>query len=317
VHDDLLMPADLWRWSVTLLIILLDLLWFAWAGYGVKGQASIAIFISGLAGLLILSAVGHFPRYRAIAHRPWARRAALTLHCSFALSIFGLASGVLQYLLITLNAPLVDVRLEAWDLQLGFDWAAWYYWVHQHRWANAPLTLAYVSLLPQFVAIQWYLGLSGQAVHLREFINCVMLSSLLLLALSAVFPAHSAYIYYGVGSMEEMQSVAHFDMLRHGVMRTIDLDDIQGLISIPSYHTALAVFFIYALRQSGRLFWYAMVLNTLMIASTPSAGGHYLVDTLAGLLLAWVSIVLVRWSSAVLSRAQFARGRSRAVLASE
>jgi len=60
--------------------------------------------------------------------------------------------------------------------------------------------------------------------------------------------------------------------------------DAQGLVSLPSFHTALGVLFCLTLRHS-RLGWPCLLLNLLMIASTPVMGGHYLVDLLAGALL--------------------------------
>jgi len=60
--------------------------------------------------------------------------------------------------------------------------------------------------------------------------------------------------------------------------------DAQGLVSLPSFHTALGVLFCLALRHS-RLGWPCLLLNLLMITSTPVMGGHDLVDLLAGALL--------------------------------
>ena len=64
----------------------------------------------------------------------------------------------------------------------------------------------------------------------------------------------------------------------------------QGLVSMPSFHTALAVLFTYSLRRIGWLFSIAVPLNVVMILSTPTQGGHYLADVVAGLLLSALTI---------------------------
>jgi membrane-associated phospholipid phosphatase len=41
------------------------------------------------------------------------------------------------------------------------------------------------------------------------------------------------------------------------------------------------------------LFWIILALNSLVVASTLPEGGHYLVDVIAGILVAGVSIIIV------------------------
>lgn len=290
----ILTQGDALRWALTLAVFVMDAIWLSASHYSVSGVRSLAIFFTALLGLGLLSAIGRLPRYAAVARSPYAQRARLTLYCIFLLSAFTAAAGVLQYLVIALNPPVVDARLAAWDALIGFDWVYAFLWVRGNPLVNVILKLAYASLLLQFIAIPWLLGLSGQERHLREFVTCIMLSSLLLLLISAGFPAHSAFAYYGLGSEAELQTVSHFDLLRSGAMRVIDIDDIQGLISIPSYHAALAVILTYVLRPYRLLFMLAVIVNTVMILSTPTEGGHYLVDTVAGLGLALLTIAVTR-----------------------
>jgi membrane-associated phospholipid phosphatase len=72
---------------------------------------------------------------------------------------------------------------------------------------------------------------------------------------------------------------------------------VQGLVSLPSYHAAMGLLFIWAFRHVRLLFPAAVVLNIALLASTPTHGGHYLVDVIAGLLVCAVMIWLVRRSS--------------------
>jgi hypothetical protein len=66
----------------------------------------------------------------------------------------------------------------------------------------------------------------------------------------------------------------------------------QGIVAMPSYHTVLAVLFTYAFRGTGLLGYGIAVLNVAMLFSIPPVGGHYLVDVLAGAMLAFGAIAV-------------------------
>lgn len=63
---------------------------------------------------------------------------------------------------------------------------------------------------------------------------------------------------------------------------------------MPSFHTALAVFFIYAIRRIQWLLPSSILVNLTMIISTPTQGAHYLADVLGGLVLALVTIAVLK-----------------------
>ena len=66
----------------------------------------------------------------------------------------------------------------------------------------------------------------------------------------------------------------------------------EGLIAFPSYHTANAILFVWALWPLRLLRPVMLALNALLIASTPLAGAHYLVDLIGGALVAAGAIFL-------------------------
>ena len=65
----------------------------------------------------------------------------------------------------------------------------------------------------------------------------------------------------------------------------------QGIVTFPSYHTVLAILFVYTHRGLRWTFPPVAVLNGLMLAAIPSVGGHYVVDMIGGALVE-------RWQSA-------------------
>jgi hypothetical protein len=68
------------------------------------------------------------------------------------------------------------------------------------------------------------------------------LSSILLLIVSTPFPAASAYVHFNVTDPGTAATVSGFNRLRSGTMRQFDLNAMQGLVSFPSFHTALGIF---------------------------------------------------------------------------
>ena len=104
----------------------------------------------------------------------------------------------------------------------------------------------------------------------------------------------SAFVHFHITAPDTVATVSDFDLLRNGTMRHFDLARIQGLVSFPSYHSALAVFFAYSLRRVRLLFPLALLLNVTMLISTPTQGGHYLVDVFGGLIVACSTIHIIR-----------------------
>jgi membrane-associated phospholipid phosphatase len=189
--------------------------------------------------------------------------------------------------------PLIENSLLRFDRIIGFDWAAVYGWVQSHSAVRRILGVAYASGFWQLIAIPAVLGLLGRREELSMFFFLLALSSIYLLIVSTAFPATSAFEHFKVSDTDALSSVSDFSVLRDGSMRKFDLQRTQGLVSLPSFHTALAVIFAYSLRRIRLLFCPAVILDVLMIASTPTQGGHYLADVLAGLGLSVLTIVSI------------------------
>ena len=64
----------------------------------------------------------------------------------------------------------------------------------------------------------------------------------------------------------------------------------KGLIGFPSYHAAMALLAIWYLRDVKILRWPVFALNAAVLMATPVQGGHHLVDVLASLPVAALSI---------------------------
>jgi membrane-associated phospholipid phosphatase len=71
------------------------------------------------------------------------------------------------------------------------------------------------------------------------------------------------------------------------------LSKMTGVVSFPSFHTAMALAYVWAFRKTGAIGWVIAALNLVMVAAVPWYGGHYLVDMIAGAATLLLSVALV------------------------
>ncbi|AIO66318.1 PAP2 superfamily protein [Burkholderia oklahomensis] len=165
----------------------------------------------------------------------------------------------------------------------------------QSDWRALAFAFAYDSAKRQLIGITIGLGLTGRDEALPEFVTLFMLAGMLVLLISASFPAASAFLHFRVPDPAALSSVSDFVRLRDGTLHAFDPAARQGTVSMPSFHTVLGVPFAYALRRVSVVAPLALLFNGWMVAPTPTQGGHDLVDVLSGLLVAFAGIVALRY----------------------
>jgi hypothetical protein len=204
---------------------------------------------------------------------------------------FAGVGGVLSYLAMRSGRPFVDAFYAAADAKLGFVWSQWYAQVGRHPLVGLVLALCYDSLMPQAGMVAM-LGFFGYGARVREFFWVAALSMGVTILIAGLFPAGSAPVFFGVGP----QPGYYLDTLalRSDVPVTFALSHMNGIVSFPSYHAALALAYVWALRNFGLLTWAAIALNIVMVISTLVPGGHYLVDPIAGVAMAAAAIMITR-----------------------
>lgn len=207
---------------------------------------------------------------------------------------FNWVTAVLMYFATTTRLPLVDQYLSTLDHLLGFDWLATFLWVRAHPFVHRLLSAAYNSIFPQIFLLLIVLNAAHRLDRCREFVWLYFICALLVLPFSIFLPAESAWVYFGVESVVDAYHLAHFNALRAGEMPEIVLADTQGLVTFPSFHTAIAIMVTYSARRIRVLFPFVLIVNALMIISIPTEGGHYLVDVIAGAVLTFLAIAMVR-----------------------
>jgi hypothetical protein len=92
-------------------------------------------------------------------------------------------------------------------------------------------------------------------------------------------------------------------MLRDGSLPVLDLFQMGGVVTFPSFHAAAAVLYAGALWPVRWIRWLALLPNAAMLVAKPIGGRHFLADVIAGIIVAGLSIVAACRIGSVLASA--------------
>jgi hypothetical protein len=192
-----------------------------------------------------------------------------------------------------------DPMLQHADQMLHFDWIAWYLAISDYPSLQWLSTIAYSAIYVSPIIIMAYYACSHRLIEAREFLLTFWLASLVTLLLFPLFPAVGPLAYLWHGPIPYMPTSALYQeqlipALRSHQMSVIDLGALRGLVCAPSFHTAAGVLYMIAAWPLRRLRWILIPVNVAMLLATPIEGTHYLVDMIAGLLVALFSTCLVK-----------------------
>lgn len=278
-------------WGVVAALLLTDIVWMIAAGWTVNGHA--LAWAAVLIGIVCTPLIVR--RYREDA------RLRHTLSAISLAAVYVPASATFSYLVVSTNLPLVDAPLAAMDVALGLDWRAWNGVVNDHPVLRRTLALAYFSGLPQIGVIVIGLGIWCSSDRAYEFLAVYFVAGVLCVILSGIYPAAGPWKFYGEGRPEDLAMLSHFEQLRSGRSFEMFREPGQGLVSMPSFHAMSGVLFVHALRGTLWVFRSAVVLNLFLVLATPTVGGHYFVDVIAGVVLG--VILIITWRRIVPLRA--------------
>ena len=212
------------------------------------------------------------------------------------MTLFTLAGVVLAYALAAGGSALWDERLAAADRALGFDWPAVFAAADRAPAAVWLGAFAYHSLTLQMVTCIVAMSAWAQFDRLRVAVAAAILSGFVTILISRVMPAmgnvfdpaHYTRLWPSIAWMERAMIAG----LRDGTWRVLDLTQLMGIVSFPSFHATLPVILSWAQRDTPGWRFVAPVWAGVTVIATPLFGGHYGVDVLAGLALAPVAIVI-------------------------
>jgi len=239
---------------------------------------------------LMLTGVGVLAGVAIHCRRAGMERVGAASIAFLQMSLFTFLGIFLSYALAAQGRPLWDEVFAAGDAALGLNW---------RRAASAVDDLpvlawlcgaAYHSLIPQMIVAILSLSAAGRLDVLRTMICAAVISGFLAILCSGPLPAMGNL--FDPGDYPNLwPSIAwlHADLisgLRNGSVREFALSNLMGIVTFPSYHAALATIFLWAFRHLPRFGGLGALWAGATILATPLGGGHYAIDTVAGIALA-------------------------------
>ncbi len=196
---------------------------------------------------------------------------------------------LLSYAVTTLAPPYRDAQLLAIDQWLGFDRPSYVDLLTNRPWKVRVCDLVYLSMLPQVAVVPFALIFTHRIERLQWFAAAYGLALVATIVIFTFMPAVGAFVYFDITPEQyatlppDIYTPAKtLDALRSGAMKTVSLSNLEGLIAFPSFHTAAALLYAWALWPIKSLRWIVVPLNAAMIGTTPIGGAHYLIDVIAG-----------------------------------
>jgi membrane-associated phospholipid phosphatase len=229
------------------------------------------------------------------------------------------AAGAFASLILAASArPYADDWLISADAVLffGFDWRTA---VSAIAGQDALLTGAsyvYASLNWQPTLLVLLLFALGRSERCWTFATAWAMTLAATIAVFPFAPALGGYLHFGIQPAAvpgvrvpaAWMHAAILEPVRTGTLRTIGAGVLEGVVTFPSFHAAAAVLLGWGFWGLRWLRWPAAALNAAMFAAAVVIGGHYLVDIVAGGLIAAAAIA----SAKALMRVMAARSVAQA-----
>lgn len=247
----------------------------------------------------------------------WARWVRLGAELTLLLSLTTTCLPLFDQMTKIGDRPLADAWLARADELIGFNWLAYFEFVHDRPSLMRLMDIAYHRQGDLVMLMILSLIVLGKLRRVAFHMEAVVWTTLVAILFSAFTPAFAAAIYYRIDfaeypNFELLPGLYHVESLIQ--LREASPDyrvgeqSFKGLVTFPSIHTALGVLMMGAVWRHW-LFWPVCGYVAIMVASTPVFGSHYLIDVIAGLLLALAVMWLV--SRRDVYRGLFIPGRAR------
>jgi hypothetical protein len=187
--------------------------------------------------------------------------------------------------------PTIDSMLAHWDQQLGISTPAIIAWTATHHPMRLIFEIAYTAVTFELFILPTFLAIVKLERPLNEYLFLVTFSFIIGAVIYYFFPTaapssifHSPYFLH-----VERDTALKFYQIHHYIQPTTTNG---GLIAFPSFHVIYAIVCAYVVRNKKWLFIPVVMINSVAILATVGLGWHYLIDVIAAIVLAALSIIL-------------------------
>jgi membrane-associated phospholipid phosphatase len=292
------------NWCVVFAAAALLVIVLARTDFVLRASDSIAIIMAGLAS--ILAPLSFAFLWKGSARWPNVSHAANVLSQLIAASML---IAPLTYIAASLNYPLQDKNLFAIDQFMGLDWRSHLNAVDRYG-LGPTYNFGYRTFSWQPLLVPILLCLSGKAARAYQFSLAFLLTVMATVLISVFLPAAGTYSFLNLTPadyphlhpVDDFDHMRHLPLLRDGKLRVLEIGQLTGIVTFPSFHAAAAILYLWALWAISWMRVLALICNALLLLSTPIDGGHYFIDVIAGVSLAILSILVVRRLCCALQR---------------
>ncbi len=202
----------------------------------------------------------------------------------------------LQYGALALGAHWADPWLARADARLGVSVPAMTAWTGVHPVAALAAKIVYGTFAPQMLLTVLALAVLRERERLWEFAFHFHLCLIPTIAALAIWPSVCPPAFYGFSPTIDMtQVLAQIQGFHDGTMTVVSFKELEGLVSVPSFHVAGVLLVTWAFRHRRPVFFGLIALNVGLTLSTVITGVHYAIDVVAAVPLVAASIAAYRW----------------------
>ncbi|MEJ1158200.1 phosphatase PAP2 family protein [Prosthecomicrobium sp. N25] len=225
--------------------------------------------------------------YRTVVDRPQVR---LAVQCLAAMLFTTIMGGATAIVALGLELPFIDPWLAQADRTLGYDPEALVLGLKRVPYAIPTIFFGYDKIDRALILAVVGLAGLGRSDRVRELCLIYVVTLAFACTVSIVLPAQGAFLHLPIS--EEMKralpagsGVYHLGVLdawRSGAVRTLDLGRLPGVVTFPSFHTAMALMLAWSVRGIPWVRWPTILFAAAALGGVLPIGGHYFVDVIGG-----------------------------------
>jgi membrane-associated phospholipid phosphatase len=287
----------------------------------VGGSAFLGVSAPILEGVPLWAGAALLLGFYTRAVFPRAVRLQCFVEAVFVSVVLGVSLACLSYVGAAADLPLRDRDIIWIDRHLGVDWLQVMGSLDGSPQLLGVLNGAYATFTAQLVGAALILVIAGRMRELDRFFIIFACASISAEAFSVLVPTlgpiwaladHTRFANLPTLGRTTAEIVV---ALRDKTLGTIDFEAVNGIISFPSMHAAVAIIVPYTLCWNRWIFAPVAALDAVMLASAVPSGNHYVADVIAGVAVGVLAITCGRALQASLdrlfsNRLDFARQRA-------